>query len=116
MSITESQIINKVLSDKDYSIIGSNFLEEDNFAQYKNEFSYIKDFYHEYNCVPDKETFIAKFPEFKMYSVDESISAIVYRLKEEKTFRDGVEVFNKASEIFSSDRFTRHKPLALAMG
>ena len=103
MSITESQIINKVLSDKDYSIIGSNFLEEDNFAQYKNEFNYIKDFYHEYNCVPDKETFIAKFPEFKMYSVDESISAIVYRLKEEKTFRDGVEVFNKASEIFSSD-------------
>ena len=50
MSITESQIINKVLSDKDYSIIGSNFLEEDNFAQYKNEFNYIKDFYHEYNC------------------------------------------------------------------
>ena len=27
----------------------------------------------------------------------------LYRLKEEKTFRDGVEVFNKASEIFSSD-------------
>ena len=45
MSITESQIINKVLSEKDYSIIGSNFLEEDNFAQYKNEFNYIKDFY-----------------------------------------------------------------------
>ena len=45
MSITESQIINKVLSEKDYSIICSNFLEEDNFAQYKNEFNYIKDFY-----------------------------------------------------------------------
>ena len=103
MSITESQVINKVLTDKDYSIIGSNFLEEDNFAQYKNEFNYIKDFYREYSCVPDKETFIAKFPEFKLYSVDESIPAIIYRLKEEKTFRDGVKVFNKASEIFSSD-------------
>ena len=103
MSITESQVINKVLTDKDYSIIGSNFLEEDNFAQYKNEFNFIKDFYHEYSCVPDKETFIAKFPEFKLYSVDESIPAIIYRLKEEKTFRDGVKVFNKASEIFSSD-------------
>ena len=64
MSITESQVINKVLTDKDYSIIGSNFLEEDNFAQYKNEFNYIKDFYHEYNCVPDKKTFIDKLREF----------------------------------------------------
>lgn len=103
MSIAESQVINKVLSDKDYAIISQNDLEDSNFVRYSKEFQYIKSFWAEYNCVPDKETFIAKFPEFKFYKVDESLSSIIYRLKEEKTFREGVAVFNKASEIFSVD-------------
>lgn len=103
MSTSEYQLLNKVLTDKKYDYITDNLLNESNFIQTKNEYNYLKDYNMQYNDIPDKTTFIEKFPNFKLFEVDESVSAIVDRLREESLFRRSLAVFNKASEIISVD-------------
>lgn len=103
MSINEHQLINKILTDKEYSYIPDNLLSKDNFVRTANEYEYLTAYYKEYNDVPDKTTFIDKFPDFKLFTVEEPIEAIVDRLREEALFRKSLSVFNKASELISVD-------------
>ena len=63
MSISEYQLLNKVLEDKNYSFFTDNMLSDEHFTQAKEEYEYIKEFYEKYHSVPDKETFTAKFPK-----------------------------------------------------
>lgn len=103
MSTSEYQLLNKVLTDKKYNYITDNMLTENNFVQTINEYNYLESYYKEYNDVPDKTTFVDKFPNFKLFTVDESVMAIVDRLREEDLFRRSLAVFNKASEYISAD-------------
>lgn len=103
MSISEYQLLNKVLDVKDYSIIQDNLISNEHFSQAKNEFEFIKSFYAAYKSIPDKETFIAKFPEFEIFRVSESTVSIIDALREECLFRKAVEIINKSSELFSED-------------
>lgn len=103
ISISENQIINKLLDTKDYGIIADNILTPDYFPATINEYNFIKEFYDTYKVIPDKPTFIEKFPSFKLFQVDEPEEPIVSRLREEKLFRDGVPIFNKASQLFSEN-------------
>lgn len=103
MSINEYQLLNKVLTDKNYNYISDNLLEKNNFVQTVNEYEFLKAYHKEYNDIPDKTTFVDKFPDFKLFQVDESVEAIVDRLREEDLFRKTVAVFNKTSELVSVD-------------
>lgn len=103
MSISELQLLNMVLSTKDISIIKDNLIDKDSFVEAIKEYEYIEDFYNTYNCVPDTETFLSVFPNFKLFNVEEKQGAVVDRLREEQLFRKTVNVFNKASEMISAD-------------
>lgn len=103
MSISEFQILNMVLTTKDIGLLKDNLIDKDCFVEASKEYEYLTDFYNVYNCVPDKETFLASFPNFKLFTVEESSEAVINRIREENLFRKTVTVFNKASELISAD-------------
>lgn len=102
LSVSEIQVLNLVLGEKDYHILADNLTSE-NFVEYKNEYEYIKEYFAEYKGVPSKEIFLEKFPQFKLYKVEEKKDPILDRLNEEHLFRQSVKVYNKASELISAD-------------
>lgn len=103
LSVAEYQIISKVLSDKDFSIITDNFITEDYFFQAKEEFRFITNFVDKYKCVPDKEVFTEKFPKFEYLIVGQSVHSVVDDLREQKLFQKAVEIIGRSSSIFEKD-------------
>lgn len=101
--MVELQILSKVLDTKDYSIIENNYLTEDFFPEYKEEYSYIKEHYEEYNNVPDVETFLTKFPEFERIEVNETDRFLVNTIREEHLYTMSVPVIKKAAELLKAD-------------
>ena len=57
------QIISKILSTGNDDILEANLLTEDYFEGYRDEYNFIEDHKRKYGNVPDKATFLAKFPE-----------------------------------------------------
>lgn len=103
MSVSEYQFLNKLLTDKDYSIVTNNFVTDENFDQALDEFKFIEYFYEQYRDIPDKETFSAKFPSFQYFDVTQNITSIIDDIREKTLFKKAVEVFNKSSELFTED-------------
>lgn len=103
MAIAEAQLINKLLDTKDYNIILDNGVNDKDFSICKDEFAFVKSFYQKYACIPDKETFINKFPDFDIFKVDQPVRAIIDELFENSLFRRAVSVINTASTLFEAD-------------
>lgn len=103
MSVAEIQLINKVLSDKDYGIVEDNAITTEHLPQMKNEFEYISEFYKDYKEVPDKLSFAEKFPDFEFVSVTQPTRAIIDDLREQALFRRAVKVINDSSKLFEQD-------------
>lgn len=62
--MVELQILNKILADKNDTILSANDITADFFDEYKEEFSYIQDHKHTYGNIPDVPTFLSEFPDF----------------------------------------------------
>lgn len=83
MAIAQFQIINKILQNKDMSIITMNNLTDKHFFNYKAEYTYIKNHHATYNSVPDRLTFQNVFPEFQIVDVNEPDNYLLSQLFEE---------------------------------
>ena len=70
--MVELQVLSKVLNDKSVSILELNSITPDYFITYPDEYQFIMEHYQRYGNVPDKETFIHKFPDFSIVSVSET--------------------------------------------
>lgn len=103
MSVGEYQLINKLLSDKDYSIVEDNQITEEYLPRVKNEFNFIKDFYEKYSSIPDKEKFLEKFPNFEFFIVTQTPKSIIDDLREQALFYRAVNVINTASRLYEKD-------------
>ena len=97
------QVINRILSDKSLALCTLNNLGPEYFDDYKQEFMYIFDHNSKYGCVPDKETFIEHFPDFKMFEVLESPRFLVDALQEDFIYRKSFDVFTHANDIMVND-------------
>ena len=97
------QILNKVLQTKDDSIISDNMLTVEHFAGYEGEFEFIETHKEEYGNVPDKETFLSKFPNFEIMEVTESDKYLLETIQEEYLFAKSVPVIQRANELLTSD-------------
>lgn len=97
------QILNKILSTKDFSIVEDNLLTEDYFVGYTDEFQFIKDHVKQYGTVPDKETFLSKFPEIDLIEVTESDRYLVDTIREECLYYKSVPIIQKAAELLKTD-------------
>lgn len=78
--IAQFQIINKVLQNKDYSLITLNNLSAEHFYGYKAEYEFIKAHYNTYHTVPDRLTFLQHFPEFVVQDVNEPDNYLIEQL------------------------------------
>lgn len=112
MGVSELQLLNKVLQDKDYSVVIDNNITEEYFTQAKSEFSFLHNFYKEYDSVPDTQTFISEFPEWELFKVEQPVKSIVDNLRENLVFRRAVELVNKSSKMFEEDANVGAKYLA----
>lgn len=101
--MVQLQVISKILESKDYSIITDNLLTVDSFTGYEEEFNFLKEHYEKYKNVPDKLTFLEKFPDFEVVDVQESDSYLVDKIREEQLFKESVPILQKAAELYKED-------------
>lgn len=92
------QTINKILRTSNYDLIQENNLTKEMFLNYEDEFDYIDNFYKQYGKVPDKETFLAQFPDFNLIEVEESDKYLLDKLNEEYLYYKTVPVIQNAAE------------------
>lgn len=101
--MVELQILSRVIKDKNASILTLNGITEDYFITYGEEYSYIMKHLNNYGNVPDKETFLSKFPNFMLVDVTETDAYLVETFNEEHLYSLTVPVINKLAEIIQTD-------------
>ena len=97
------QIICKVLQDGNDDIIQENMLTEKHFVGYEDEFNFIQEHKERYGNIPDKETFLAKFPNFEMLEVHESDRYLVDTVQEEYLYSYSADFVRKYAELLKTD-------------
>lgn len=103
--MVELQIINKVLKDKNTSILDINDITRDYFNQYQEEYDYIMEHKNEYGNVPDMETFLAKFQDFDVVNVSESTEYLVNTFREEYLYSQSVPVLTEMASLLQTDAY-----------
>ena len=96
------QIISKVLATQDLSIIEDNLLTEEYFVGYEQEYQYLIQHKKDYGNVPDKATFLSKFPDIDLVEVTESDRYLVDTVREEYLYYKSTLKYDKTvhSAIF----------------
>ena len=97
------QIISKILATKSMEIVELNLLDSSYFVGYEDEFNFLVDHNKEYGSVPDKATFLSKFPDIELVDVTESDKYLVDSIREEYLYYKSVPVLQKAAELLKSD-------------
>ena len=103
--MVELQILSKILSTSNFSIIEDNLITEEYFVGtgYEEEFSFIVKHYEKYKQVPDEATFIHQFPNVELVEVAESDKYLVDTLREEYLYRKAVPVVKQIGNLLKSD-------------
>ena len=102
--LSQLQLLNKIIEDKNYDIISKNNLQADYFFNYKNEFNYIKSHVTAYNTVPDEATFVAHFPDFELQKVNEPVEYLIDAVINDYKTAKFAEIFNKAKETYEDGK------------
>ena len=97
------QILSKVLATGDFSIIENNLLTKDYFVGYEDEYEFLLQHKKDYGNVPDKATFLSKFPEIDLVEVTESDRYLVDTIREEYLYYKSVPVVQKVAELLKTD-------------
>ena len=97
------QILNQVIQTHDYSIIEDNLLTEEYFTDYPDEFKFIEQHYKEYGNVPDKTTFLEKFPDFEFIEVTETERYLVETVREEYLYYKSVPIVQMIAKLLKTD-------------
>lgn len=97
------QVLSKIIESGDYSIIENNLLTRDYFVGYESEFDFIKEHKEKYNNVPDKATFLSKFPDVDLVEVTEPDNYLVNTIREEYQYHKAVPIVQKMAELLKSD-------------
>ena len=94
----ELQVLTRILDNKDLSVIKDSVVDitPDYFGEYEEQYQYIYDYYTKYKIVPDKLTFLSKYPDIP---VNELVT------ETDKSLRDNLintYKFNKMLKVFNS--------------
>jgi len=101
--IVSIQIISKILSSGDLSILEENLLTSDYFVGYEEEINFIQNHYDKYGNVPDKSTFLANFDGFELVDVSESDKYLVSTIREEYLYYKTVPVIEHMADLLKTD-------------
>ena len=103
--MVQLQVLNKILGSKDMSIIIENNLDKSFFTEFPNEFTFIYNHYTTYGIVPDVETFVSNFKEFKILDVHEDDNYLLEELYKEKNTRDLAYNFNIVRKLINDRKY-----------
>lgn len=92
------QIINYLINSGNSSILQLNNLTDEFFDEYKDEFNFITSHLKEYGNIPDKVTFLDKFPEFDVIEVNESPDYLIDKLYDDRNTKQLASIFNDIRE------------------
>lgn len=98
------QFLNRVLDTQDSSLIVINNLTEEYFSDYLGEFRYIKTHLETYGNVPDKASFLSKFPNFDVLSVTETDSYLIDELYQDRNKRFLAKTFNNVRKLLNEGK------------
>lgn len=102
--MVQLQILNKILKDKDSSILLLNNLTQDYFSDYPNEYLFISNHLRQYGVVPDQVTFLSKFPDFEIIEVSEPNSYLLPELYSDYNMRFLANTFNKVRNLLNEGK------------
>lgn len=97
------QIISKIIATRSNAIVEDNLLTSDYFVGYEEEFKFIQKHKEEYGSVPDRATFLSKFPDIELVEVTESDRYLIDTIREEYLYYKSVPVVQKVAELLKSD-------------
>ncbi len=103
--MVQLQALNDMLNNNNIDQYIAQGITKKYFTEYYDEFNFIINHYNTYNKVPDWETFLSKFTDFEVVEVLEPVKYIIYNLKEEYLFDQGVKVFKEASAVLEQNAF-----------
>lgn len=103
--MVELQIISKVIESGDYSFLEDNFITADYFegSGYEEEYDFIKEHYDKYKNVPDKATFLSKFPDIELVQVSESDQYLLETIREQWLFTQSKPVVQEIGRLLKTD-------------
>ena len=99
------QALNDILNNNDLDDYISQGITKEYFNQFPTEFEFILNHYRSYNKVPDLATFLSRFNDFEVVEVIEPVKYLVYNLKEEYLYDNGVKVFQDSASILEKNAF-----------
>ena len=97
------QILSKILATGKNDIVDDNLLTSEYFIGYEKEFDFIEEHYKEYGNIPDKVTFLSKFPDIDLVEVTESDQYLVDTIREEHLFNRSVPIIKEAAKRLKTD-------------
>ena len=100
----QEQVLNKIIQDRDSSIVTLNNLSVDYFSDYKDEFAFIKNHIAKYSTTPDMETFLSNFPDFQVITVNEPVNYLLEELMRDKNKRFLAENYTKVRQLIMDDK------------
>ena len=98
------QVLNKILDSKDASFIITNNITDEFFSDYQEEFGFIKHHFDKYGDIPDKATFLSKFPDFDIIQVNEPYDYLIDALYEDRNKRKLASVFNQIRSLLNEGK------------
>lgn len=114
--MVQLQILSKILATQNHNIIEDNLLTQEYFVGYEDEFNFIEDHYTKYGNIPDKATFISKFPDIELVEVNESDKYLVDTIREEYLYYRSVPVVQRIAELLKSDANVAAEYMIAEMG
>jgi replicative DNA helicase len=102
--LIQLQFLNRVLDNQDSSLIVINNLTEEYFSDYLGEFRYIKTHLDSYGNIPDKASFLSKFPNFDVLNVTESDSYLIDELYQDRNKRFLAKTFNNVRKLLNEGK------------
>lgn len=93
------QTLNYLLDKKDSSMLLMNNISEEFFSDYTEEYRFICDHLNEYGSIPDKLTFLDKFPNFDIVEVNESSDYLIDKLYDDRNTRKLADIFNNIRKL-----------------
>lgn len=111
--IVQNQMLNYVLSSKDFSILSENSIGEEYFSDCLAQYRFIRDHYDTYGVVPDIYTFLDKFSNWDVLEVRESPQFLIDEIHEDRKQRVLASAFNKVREALNSGDVKKAEELYL---
>ena len=100
----QCQVINKILDTKDSSLILLNNLTDDYFSDYTEEYRFIKNHLNQYGTIPDKASFLSRYPDFDILVVEEPDKYLIEELYQDKNKRFLAKTFNKVRQLLNENK------------